>query len=150
MFDAHAGTDFIEGMVTARRLVFHREPVGKLQTVVGQDFGDFDGRGDFQSPQEIDAAAVGHVAIDVQKHPARGAVNGHEQVTTRCLVWHLWRVFDVDVNEARLIVLEGLFWRERFAFCLRDDVLQARHAFALEQARDAAHETAALMYSRVM
>ena len=39
-FDAHAGTDFIECMVTARHLVFHREPVGKLRLVVSQDFGD--------------------------------------------------------------------------------------------------------------
>jgi hypothetical protein len=116
VLDINARTDFIECMLSTGRLVFHREPVGKLRAIVGQDFSDVDGRSDLQSPQEVDAAFVGHVAIDGQKHPARGAVNGHEQISTRCLVWHLWHVFDVDVNEAWLIVLEGLFWRECFAF----------------------------------
>ena len=137
MLDRHRVTDFIEHMLAAGRLVFRCKPVGKLRAVVGQDFGDFDWAGDLQPAQEIDTAAIGHIAIDVQKHPARGAVNGHKQVATRRLIGHLWQVFNIDVNEARLIVFERLFGRDRFAFGLWNNILQARHAFALEKTGDA-------------
>ena len=92
--------------------------------------------------QEIDAAEVGLICVKLDENPARGAVDGHEQVATRCLAWHLWQVFDVDVNEARLIVLGGFFFARAFRLLLRDDVLQARHAFTLEQARDEAFKSA--------
>jgi hypothetical protein len=45
----------------------------------------------------------------MQKYPARGAVDGDEQVATRRFVGHLRQVLDVDVNEARLVALEGFF-----------------------------------------
>lgn len=65
-------------MLATGLLVFHREPVGKLRAVVEQDFSDLDWRGALEAAQEVDAAAVGHIAIDVQKHPTRGAVDGHD------------------------------------------------------------------------
>lgn len=61
-------------------LVFHREPAGKLRSVVGQEFGDIDGRGNLPPPEDVDAAEVSHSAMDLQEHPARGAVDGHAQV----------------------------------------------------------------------
>jgi hypothetical protein len=63
-------------------------------------------------------------------------INGDEQVAARGLIWHLRQVLDVDVKEARLVVLEGLFWRDRFAFGFRDHILEARHAFALQETGD--------------
>jgi hypothetical protein len=50
------------------------------------------------------------------------------------LVGHLRQVLDVDVNKAWLLVLEGLLGLDRFALCCGDDVLQACHTFAFEQA----------------
>jgi hypothetical protein len=52
------------------------------------------------------------------------------------LVRHLRQVLYIDVNEARLIVLERLLGRDRLSLGLRDHVLQARHAFAFQKARD--------------
>lgn len=123
MLDALAGIDLIECMPPSGRRVFHGEPVSKLQAAVGQDFGDVDGRGNLQPAREVDAASAGRVAINVQEHPAPGRVEGHTQGTARGLAGHLLQVFDVDVNEAWFITLEGLFERECFAFCLRVNVL---------------------------
>lgn len=105
MLDGHAGTDFVEGMLATRLVVRGRDPVGELRTVVGQDFGDLNRRRQLEPAQKIDAAAVGHVAVDVQEHPARGAVNGYAEVAARGLVGHLRQVLDVDVHEALLVVL---------------------------------------------
>lgn len=70
--DADANTDFIERMMAAGLLVFGRESIGELRAVVSADLADFDGRGQLQPAQEIDSAAIRHVAVDVQEHPARG------------------------------------------------------------------------------
>jgi len=87
----------------------------------------------------------------MHEDPARGAVDGDEQVAARGLARHLRQVLDVDVDEARLRVLEGRFRRDRFALGLRDDILEARHAFALEQTCDTPcdcidHRSMAAMY----
>lgn len=41
-------------------------------------------------------------------HPARGAIDGHEQVAPLVPIGHLRQVLDVDEHEAGLVVLEGL------------------------------------------
>jgi hypothetical protein len=38
------------------------------------------------------------VTLDLNKHPARGAVNRHKQIAPAGLVGHLWQVFDTDVE----------------------------------------------------
>jgi hypothetical protein len=55
----------------------------------------------------------------------------------RGLVGHLRQIFDVDVDEAWFVVLEGFLRCDRFSLGLRDHILQARHTFALEKAGDA-------------
>lgn len=137
MFDGGIGTCNVELVHAARLLVFRGESVGELRTVVGQDLADLDRRPLLQAVQEVDAAGIGHVAVDVHKDPARGAVDGHEQVATRRLVRHLRQVLDVDVDEAWLVVLEGLLRGDLLSLGRRDQVRQARHALTLEQARDA-------------
>lgn len=64
MLDGHAGTDFVEGMLATRLVVRGREPVGELRTVVGKDFGELNRRRQLEPVRKIDAAAVGHVAVD--------------------------------------------------------------------------------------
>jgi hypothetical protein len=86
--------------------------------------------------RKIDAACLRYVSIDVHEDPSRGAVDGDEQVAACALVRHLGQILDIDVDEARLVVPEGLFRRDRFAFGLRNQILQARHAFALEKTGD--------------
>ena len=137
VFDAHAGADFVEHMSAAGLLIFVRETVRELRAIVGQDLADFDGRSLFETAQEIDAAGVTHVMVNMQEDPARGAVDGHEQIAAGSLVGHLRQVLDVDVNKAWLVVLEGLLGLDRLAVRYGDDVLQARHTFAFEQARKA-------------
>lgn len=40
-----------------------------------------------EATQEADDAAfVAHVTVDVEEYPARGAVNGHEQIAARAFV----------------------------------------------------------------
>jgi hypothetical protein len=36
------------------------------------------------------------VALDLNKHPARGAVNGHKQIAPTGLAGHLGQVFVID------------------------------------------------------
>ena len=90
-----------------------------------------------EAAQEVDAAFVAHVTVDVQEHPARGAVNGHEQIAARAFVWHLRPVFDVDVNKVRVVVLERLLGQDRFFLGLGNDIFQASHAFSFEQTGNA-------------
>lgn len=127
----------VEGVLAAGLLVPGGETVGGLRAVVDQDLADPDGRGQLQAAQEIDTAVLGHVAVDVHEDPAHGAVDGDEQVAARGLDRHLGQVLDIDMNEARLVALEGLLRLNRFAFGFRDHVFKTRHPFALEQARDA-------------
>lgn len=75
VFDAHAGADFVEHMLAAGLLVFACEAVRELRAIVSEDLADFDGRSLLEAAQEIDAAGVAHVVIDVQEGPARGAVS---------------------------------------------------------------------------
>jgi len=52
--------------------------------------------------------SIGHVGAGVQKNPPGCPVNGNEQVAPGRLVGHLRQILDVDVNEAWLVVFEGL------------------------------------------
>ena len=137
VFDTHGGADFIEGVLATGLPVLCCEAVGELRTVVSQQFDDPDRRGQLEPAQEVDAAFVCHVTVDMQEHPTRGAVDGNEQIAARGFVWHLRQVFDVDVNKAGFVVLEGLLGRDRFSLGLGNDVFQAGHAFAFEQTRNA-------------
>lgn len=60
-------------------------PAGEPAAVVGQHGLDLHRRGLTKSAQEVRAAGLALVGIDAQEHPARGAVDGHEQVAPRDL-----------------------------------------------------------------
>ena len=53
-------------------------------------------------------ALVGLVAIAAHEDPPHCSVDRHENIAPVSLIGHLWQVIDVDVQEARLVVLEGL------------------------------------------
>ena len=84
------------------------EAIGELSIVVGEQLDDLHGRSQMQLLQEMDRTGFGLVRIDADMHPARGTVDGHEEVAALALVGHLGQVLDINVHEARLIVFEGL------------------------------------------
>ena len=47
------------------------------------------------------------MALDLDEHPTRGALDGHEQVSSPILIGHLGQVFHVDVEVARLVDGKG-------------------------------------------
>ena len=120
VFNTHALADLVEYVLAAGLLVFAGEAVRELRAIVGQDFDDLDRRGILQAAQEIDAAGVTHVVVDVQEHPARGAVNGHEQITARRFIRHVWTADQVKVETERP---DGS--RQTFTFVQRDGYVES-------------------------
>ena len=74
--------------------------------VVSQNFLHLDRASLVQGVQERSCGGGRLVTLDLHKHPARGAVNGHKQITPAGLVGHLGQVFDIDVDEPRLVAFE--------------------------------------------
>ena len=107
VFDAEQGTLAIERMLAGRLFRLASEAVGELAAIVGQQFDDLHRRGRVQAAQEVGATGLALIAIDPQEDPSRGAVDGDEQVAPSALVGHLRQVFDVHVDEAGRVVLEG-------------------------------------------
>ena len=97
-------------MSAAGLLVLVRKTVRKLRIIVGQYFAEFDGASVLETAEKIDAARVRHAVIDVQENPARCVIDGHKQIAAGSLVGHLREILDIDVNKARLVVLEGFSW----------------------------------------
>lgn len=126
----------IEQMLASRLLGFTGETVGELAAVIRQYLGDIEGCRLAQAAQEICAAGLGLVAVDTQIDPARGSVYRHEQIAAAVLVGHLRQVLDVNVNEARYVVFERLFWRV-FAVLFGLQVLQLGHPLTAQQPADA-------------
>lgn len=60
--------------------------VGELAAVIGKQFDDLDGAGSARLCQEIDTTAFSLVSIDVDEYPARGTVDGDEQIAPCGLV----------------------------------------------------------------
>ena len=81
--------------------------VCELAAVVGEDGHDGHRRSALETAQKVAAAELALVAIDAHIDPARGAVNGNKQIAPALFIGHLRQVFDVDMHEARLVVLEG-------------------------------------------
>jgi hypothetical protein len=52
------------------------------------------------------------VDLNLHKHPAFGAINSDKQMAPSGLIGHLGQVFDIDLDEARLVAFEG------FAGCI--------------------------------
>ena len=98
----------IEFVAPARLSLLTGEPVRELTAVVREQFDDLHGGCPLKSIEEVHAAVLALIGVDVHEHPACGAVNGHEQIAPLALVGHLREVLDVHMQEARLVVLEGL------------------------------------------
>ena len=73
--------------------------------------GDLKGGGLEEVGQEALGAGGGLLRQDLDIHPARGAVDGGEQVAALVLVGQLRQVLNVDMDKAGGIVLEGLVRR---------------------------------------
>jgi hypothetical protein len=88
-----------------------KQPVGELLTVVGQNSLHLDRASLVQSGQEQASGSGRLVTFDLNKHPARGAVNGYKQIAPAGLVRRLGLIFDINVNEHRLVAFEGFVRR---------------------------------------
>lgn len=94
-----------------------KQPVGELFAVIGQNFLHLDRASLVQGVEERSCGGGRLVALDLNEHPASGAVNGHKQIAPAGLVGHLGQVFDIDVDVPRLVAFEG-FVRLRGLFGL--------------------------------
>ena len=84
-----------------------KQPVGELLAIVGQNFLHLDWASLVQGDEKRASGSGSLVALDLNEHPARGAVNGYKQIAPAGLVGHLRQVFDIDVDEPRLVAFEG-------------------------------------------
>lgn len=69
--------------------------------------GDLHRSGALQIAQEPAGVGRGLRRVDAHEDPACRPVDGHEEVAAAVLVGHLGQVFDVDVQIAGLVGLEG-------------------------------------------
>ena len=131
MFDAQGDATHVEGVAARGDPVLAGETVRELAAVVGEHLLNSHRGGLLEATKKVGAAGLGLVAVDAKEHPARGPVDGHEQVAPMGLIGHLWQVLDVDVQEAGLIVFEGLE-RGGLAFHHRLKALQVRDPVAAQ------------------
>ena len=131
MLNLHFGTAQIEHVTTCETLVFTGKPIRELAAVVSENLLNLHRRGQLETAQEVGTADFGLVAVDAEVHPARRPVDGDKQIATLGLIGHLWQVFDVDVQEAGLIVLEG-FERGWLAFNDRQKAFQVSDSMAAQ------------------
>lgn len=108
MFNVQGLAQLIKLMVArGLALTAGKQSVSELLAVVGQDFLYFDRTSLVQGVQKRASCSGRLVTLDLNEHPARGAVNGHKQIAPAGLVRHLGQVFDIDVNEPRFVAFEG-------------------------------------------
>jgi hypothetical protein len=110
----------VENVLPARFLLLALagETVGELAAVVREQCADLDWTGSLYFSKKVDTAAFGLASINFDEDLTGSSVNGDKQIASRRLVWHLWQVFDVDMQKARLVILEGLLdgWHAAFLF----------------------------------
>ena len=95
----------------ANRPFAGNQAVRELLAVVCQQLVDPDRTGLVQCLQEGLCTGRRLVGLELHKHPARGPVNGHEQIASAALVLHLGQVLHVHVHIAWLVGLERLVHR---------------------------------------
>ena len=101
--------------------------IGKLLTIIGQDFLHLEGGLRDESLQKAGGMGSGFCAQDFHVNPARGPVDADEQIAMRIFVWHPRQILDIDMDEARLIILKG-FLRLLVVFWLGSKRLEIRDA----------------------
>lgn len=132
VLDAQAVALLIK-LVLARgfALTAGKQPVGELLAVVGQQFSDLQRTRLVHGIEERFRTGCSLVPLDRHEHPARGAVDGHEQIAPLRLLSHLGQVLHVHVQVARLVALEAFV---RLAGRGRLQVVQVAHAMAAQAA----------------
>lgn len=106
--DAMIGTATIERMGSAGLLVRLGEAVGEGAIVVGQQLDDAKRGTGANCVEKSTGGLLRLVRMQFQEGPARGAIDGDEQVAPTPLLGYLRQIFDVDVDGCGRIVLEGL------------------------------------------
>lgn len=106
VFDASVGASVVENLFAGGAAVAVEAAVGEFGPVVGEACLDSARRG----LEEGLGGTAGAVLLQRHKDPSRGAVDGDEEVLSRFAA-HRGAVFDINVEEARLIRLEGVHRR---------------------------------------
>lgn len=119
MFNVQGLAQLIKLMVArSMALTTGKQPDGELLAIVSQDFLHLDWASLMHGVQKRASGSGRLVALDLNEHPARGTVNGHERIAPVCFVGHMGQVLDIDVNKHRRVAFEGfvglgrLFWLE--------------------------------------
>ena len=110
---------------------------GEAAAVVGQDMRHTEGKSVSGFAQERDGACLGFVVLDGEVDRARAAVDGDVEIALAPLAigsLQLRQVLDIDVHEAKVVVLEAAL---AFGGLCRGRLGAAVQAFGLEDAPDA-------------
>lgn len=98
MLNVQSLAQLVEFMAfTGLALTPGKQPVCELLAIVRQDLLYVDWAGLVQGAQKRACSSGCLVALDLNKHPACGTVNGYKQEAPAWLVWHLRQVLDIDV-----------------------------------------------------
>ena len=134
VFDPVVSADTIKTMTPGRvALAGGTKAIGKLFAIIGQHLLDLEGRFIDEPLEKFGGIFRRLFAQDFHVNPAGGAVNGHEQIAMRGLVWHVRQLLDVGVNESRLIILKG-FLRLLVVFWLGNQGLKIRDGMPAQAA----------------
>ncbi len=101
--------------------------IGECFAVIRQHLLDLEGCLIDESLQKAGGLGSGFCAQDFHVNPARGPVDRHEQIAMRRFIRHLRQILDIDMDEARLIILKG-FLRLIVVFWLGSQRLEIRDA----------------------
>lgn len=109
MLDAQFGAKSVELVRAGGRAGAQAEhSVGELLAVIGEDPHDLHRRGALQTTQEAAHVSRRLRRVNAHEDPARGAVDGDEQITAAFLVGHLRQELHVDMHIARFVIFERL------------------------------------------
>jgi len=103
-----AGASHVEYVFAAGRLVFGSKTVDKLRAVIDQYLGSLDWRSEPKPTQEVNAAPVHHIAINVHEHPARGAGDGHKRAVLHIIA--LEPLFDSGTGDVEYRCCPSIRW----------------------------------------
>ena len=81
--------------------------IGECFAVIRQHLLHLEGGLIDESLQQAGGLGRGFFAQDFHIDPARGPVDGHEQIAMRRFIRQLRQRLNIDMNEARLIILKG-------------------------------------------
>jgi hypothetical protein len=123
----------IKGVAPRSLLAGRGKAVGELAAAVRQNGLDHHRCHSPQAAHKVGAAGLGLVAVGAKVHPACGPVDGAEELTPAGLIGHLRQVFDVNVHDAGLVVVEGLLGLD-LAFHHRHQTCERGHAVAHQTA----------------